>query len=189
MKLSILICTIPGREEFLDRLQTELFSQAAELNALDEIEFLVHPDEGISIGQKRNELLEQAKGAYLAFHDDDDLPDKAYLNALLEGIASGRDCVSLRGIYYVDGVKDGVFEHSIIYKKWDTNANGQYIKYERMPNHLNCIKSSIAKQIQFQNKNFAEDHQWSIDLQKSGLIRSEFYTHDVLYHYYYRSKK
>ena len=187
MKLSILICTIPGREHFLEKLQAELFSQAAELNILDEVEFLIHPEEDISIGQKRNELLNQAKGKYLAFHDDDDMPSNFYLRILFEGIAKGPDCISLHGMYYVNGEIDGLFEHSIKYKAWATKDAP--IKYERMPNHLNCIKSSIAKQIPFHEKNFGEDHDWSIDLQRSGLIKTEYYTDEILYHYYYRSKK
>lgn len=188
MKLSILILTIPGREEFLDRLQSELFSQAAELNIIDQVEFLIHPEDGVSIGQKRNELLEQAKGQYLCFHDDDDFPSIVYLKTLFEGISKQPDCISLRGNYYIDGKFDGVFEHSLKYKSWETHE-GSAIKYVRTPNHLNCIKSSIAKQILFPEKNFSEDHAWSIALQKSGLIRTEYYTDEILYNYYYRSQK
>jgi len=122
----------------------------------------------------------------VAFFDADDKPSNNYIQLLMEGIEKGVDCCSLRGSYSVNGKFDGIFEHSIKYDKWET-VEGE-IKYLRFPNHLNTIKSSIAKQFQFPDKTFAEDSDWSHLVHNSGLIKTEHYIPEVIYYYNYISK-
>ena len=61
--------------------------------------------------------------------------------------------------------------------------------YERYPNHLNCIKSSIAKQFKFPEINFGEDTLWADKVFKSGLIKTEHFIDKVIYHYKYITNK
>ena len=63
-----------------------------------------------------------------------------------------------------------------------------WIRYERYPNHLNCIKASIAKQFKFPEKNHGEDTDWATQIHKSGLLKSEYQIDDVIYYYDWRSK-
>jgi hypothetical protein len=65
----------------------------------------------------------------------------------------------------------------------------QEVIYERYPNHLNCIKSNIAKQIEFTDKNFSEDTDYADMLFASGLIKNEFTIDKILYYYLYATKK
>ncbi len=187
IKLSILILTIPERKNFLDKLLDELHRQIMESGQHESIEILVNASDG-DIGSKRNYLLNEAKGKYLNFFDDDDMPGNYYILTLLSGISMNVDVISLRGIYSVDGIMDGIFEHSIKYSEWKNDQPGD-IKYLRNPNHLNCIRSTIAKQFQFPRTNFGEDHDWSKQIQKSGLLKKEYYHQEILYYYNYRSKK
>ena len=140
-----------------------------------------------SKGHYRNELLSWAKGEYVCFVDADDRVSDDYIETLLEGIKTKPDCISLRGEITVDGGPIEIFEHSLKYTCWKTTDNK--IKYERNPNHLNCIKSEIAKQIKFPEINHGEDHKWSDLLFNTGLLKNEYYTDKILYYYDYISSK
>ena len=153
----------------------------------NDVEILIYSGDSETIGNKRNYLMQSAKGEYLCFFDDDDMPSEDYIKELLKGIESVADCISLRGIMTTNGSNPEVFEHSLKYKSWRTTKNE--IKYERYPNHLNCIKSDIAKQIKFPEINHGEDYDWSKKLHESGLLKSEYYTDKVLYHYKFVTNK
>lgn len=190
MKLNILIPTIEDRKELFDELVSNLERQIKDCNAEEEIRILSLCDNRIlSIGAKRNELLERAKSDYVCFIDDDDMVSYKYIKKLLEGIDKGVDCCSLVGVYTIDGQNPELFEHSIKYKEWRTTPPTYGIRYERNPNHLNCIKTSIAKQFKFPETWHGEDHEWSKQLQLSGLLKTEHYISDVLYEYKYNSIK
>lgn len=183
-KLSLLIPTRETDWPLVDTLMKEIRSQ----DNNSEVEILTLMNRGEhSIGYYRNTLVEWAHAPYLAFIDSDDMITKEYVSTLLEAIKFTPDVVSLRGVITIDGGKPEVFEHSIKYKEWRTTNN--FIKYERMPNHLNCIKSSIAKQIKYPEINFGEDHSYSKALQASNLIKTEYYTDQMLYQYLYKTNK
>ena len=187
MKLSILILTIEKRKLYLKDLLYTLKMQVK----TDDVEVLINYNENTSIGRKRNQLLEQAKGEYVCFFDDDDMPSNDYIETLLKAIETNPDCVSLRGIMTTNGSNPEIFEHSIRYKKYKTNEKAKYpeVKYERYPNHISCIKSSIAKQFKFPEINHGEDTDFATQIFKSGLLKKEFYVDSVLYYYKYITNK
>ena len=186
-KLSILICTIPSREESLNRLLDEIQKQvdANSSNNIIELWYDFNPTK--LIGDKRNDLIELAQGDYVCFIDDDDMISQDYIETLLKGIETNPDCISLRGVITWNGERPEIFEHSIKYNEYKTTEN--QIKYERYPNHLNCIKASIAKQFKFPSSNFGEDTDWATKLHKSGLLKKEYYTDKILYHYLFKPNK
>lgn len=183
---SILICTLSKRETLFNGLSLNLRLQCLDFKD-ENIEILVDSSDVDSIGEKRNRLLEKAQGKYLCFVDDDDSVSENYIKLLIEAAKSGQDCASLKGIYSVDGVEDGVFEHSILYDKWETTTDT--IKYLRHPNHLNLIRSDIAKQFKFPEKNFGEDYEWSLMLHKAKVLKTEHYISEILYFYRFLSNK
>ena len=183
--LSILIPTLIERKSILKVLTVELNRQRKDLP----VQLLILADNGeATIGEKRNRLLQEAKGIYVCFIDDDDSVSPDYIETLLTGIETNPDCISLRGEITIDGGKPEIFEHSLKYNKWETK-DGAAIKYLRNPNHLNCIRASIAKQFTFPDKSHGEDHTWSIKINASWLLKTEYYTDRVLYYYKYTSKK
>ena len=75
MKLSILILTIPNRKRMFDKLISELNNQFTDEKFIpfEDYEILIQSDTDKTIGEKRNELLQRARGEYIAFIDDDDM--------------------------------------------------------------------------------------------------------------------
>lgn len=182
-KLSILI---PYTEDRADMV-LDLVHNIQEQSTIEDVEILtdVHPTD--SIGTKRNRLLQMANGDYVCFIDSDDEISDDFVSELMYGINNGYDCCSLRGVITWDGVNPEIFEHSIRYKAYATTSNA--IKYERYPNHLNCIKASIAKRFVFPEINHGEDTDWATQVFNSGLINTEHFIDKVLYHYQYRRNK
>ena len=101
-KLSILICTIIERKNLLNRLLNILNKQKT-----DDVEVLVESDnKQISIGEKRNKLLNKAVGDYVAFIDDDDLVSDDYVKKVLQAIESKPDCCGMEGLVFFQRKKE-----------------------------------------------------------------------------------
>lgn len=189
MKLSILIPSLIERAEQLYSLVSELEFQAEQSDWVDKIEILSFTDNKVlTIGAKRNELMQRAKGEYVAYIDDDDKVSKNYLELIFKGLETNPDCCSLRGIITWNGESPEIFEHSIKYKEYKTNPPTMGIRYERYPNHLNAIRKHIAKNFLFPEISHGEDTDWATQVFKSGLIKTESYISEVLYHYQYKRK-
>jgi hypothetical protein len=94
------------------------------------------------------------------------------------------DCNSLVGNYYVNGVYDRPFIHSLKYDHWWQDDKAYY----RNPNHLNWIMLDKIKDIKFQHKNFGEDGCWSEDLHRSGVLKNEYEIETPFYNYLFRTK-
>lgn len=187
MKLSVLICTMVKRKVMFDTLKAEFNRQRRDYQLSDDVvEVLDECDEGqLMIGAKRNLLLDRAKGEYLCFVDDDDAVDGEYLIKILKALESNPDCVQMIGMMNTDGFNLRRFEHSIAHSSY-FDQNGVYYRY---PNHLNPIKSSIAKQFRFPEQDFGEDTDWATQIRDSGLLQDEVGIDRPIYHYLYRTSK
>lgn len=186
--LSILICTIEGREHFYERLQNELIRQIKTYNLLGKVQILNSKDKRgeHQIGYKRNLLLQNCDGEYAMFIDDDDMICNDALYLIMEKIKSENpDVISLSGIITVDGKDPRVFKHSLKYTEW-FEKDGIYC---RPPNHLNVIKTKISKQFRFPEINNGEDKEWSMAICKSGVLKKESIIDKVYYFYDYVSTK
>jgi glycosyltransferase involved in cell wall biosynthesis len=173
---------MPSRSLSLDRLVHFINKHKTELT-----EVLINSDNGTkSVGVKRQELLEEAKGEYVAYIDDDDKISAEYFKLVLSGCSTEPDCCSLLGLYYVNGVYNTKFEHSVNYRVWEQRANGLYA---RPPNHLNAIRRKVALQIGFADMRCGEDQDFSERLCASGLIRSEYRIKAPIYKYLYSEVK
>lgn len=183
--LSILIPSLDKRAGLLTVLLRSLEKQITP-DIKDKIEFCINLDNGKkSIGQKRNELTQSAKGLYCASIDDDDRISVNYISHILRGIEKEPDCCSLIGTYTKDGRNPMLFKHSIQYNGWYTKDRVLY----RYPNHLNCIRTDIAKQIKYPELYHGEDKSFSDQLRESGLLKVEHKIEHILYTYDFRSNK
>ncbi|NJL70647.1 MAG: glycosyltransferase family 2 protein [Candidatus Competibacteraceae bacterium] len=179
MKLSILICSLGSRHAMLARLLNRLNPQLNE-----NVEVLVETDYGtMSIGEKRNRLLDKATGDYIAFIDDDDLVATDYVSRILDAVKTEPDCVGIEGRMTTDGADPRTFIHSFRYKTW-YEQNGIYY---RNPNHLNPVKREIALKVRFPDKNHGEDRDYSMSL--LPLLTTEVYLEGTTYEYLYITKR
>jgi len=180
-KLSILICALEERKHALNQLLRHLKTQTTK-----QVEILVESDDRkITIGKKRNILLQRAKGDYVCFIDDDDWVDAQYVPLILEALEKKPDCVGMVGIISTNGTNQRRFEHSILYGNYFT-LNTVYC---RPPNHLNPILRSIAIQFEFQEINMGEDTDWALRIMNSHRIETQEMITKPIYHYRYQTKK
>lgn len=183
--LSLLIPSLNNRAGKLASLLRILSDQLEKNKAIDIVELVVDVDNGeATIGAKRNRMMQGAKGKYLASIDDDDRISDDYISLVLAGIKTKPDCCSLNGIYSEKGHIPQTFKHSIEYNGWYEKDKILY----RFPNHLNCVKSSIAKKMKYPDITFAEDKSYSEQLQESGLLKVEYKIEPILYYYDYVRK-
>jgi glycosyltransferase involved in cell wall biosynthesis len=186
-KLSILIPTVPGREQFFDRIVKHVSSQTVDYYLKHGVDIEIRSDKttDISIGAKRNLLLQESRGEYICFIDDDDRIADDYIELVMAGIATNPDCCSLNGIITTDSKDPKPFKHSIDY---DSMYERDGVYY-RPPNHLNTVRSSIAKQMTFPDWQRSEDSNYCFQLRDSGLLKVEYKVEQTLYFYDYVSDK
>ena len=177
--ISILIPTMPAREFVLTKLLEELNRQI-NLSPL-KVEILVDCDDGTkAVGKKRNDLINLASGKYSCFIDDDDIISQNYVSSFEDMIFDGTyDSSCLFGSYYHNNIFKKRIHLSIQYKKDGENLT----TFLRCPNHLNLIKTSIAKQVGFNDVRFGEDSDYGKRLMLSNLIKKEFNNPKNLYFY------
>jgi glycosyltransferase involved in cell wall biosynthesis len=185
MILSILIPTLASRESLCERLVTSLFAQIP-LSSAPEVEILYQRDNGeISIGVKRQEMLEKAQGEYVCFIDDDDRIDPGYIAKILGALERKPDCVCFKVLCeFQGGDKSAVI--STKYTGWYDNVDG--FDYVRCPNHLAVIKREHALKIGFNDMVRGEDADFSMRLRDAGLLKKEVFINEYLYIYVKRSK-
>jgi glycosyltransferase involved in cell wall biosynthesis len=180
---SILICTIEEREQSFFKLCSKLKTQIDALGLENQIEIISCKDKRgeHSIGYKRNLLVQESKGKYISFIDDDDDIHDKYIQMIYEKLLKNPDCVNLNGIITFNGSNPKRFYHSLKYTNYTQNDS----EYFRPPNHLNPMRRSIAVQFMFAEKNYGEDTDWAMMIARSKLLRTEEVIEEPYYFYLY----
>lgn len=183
--LSILICTMPERQEMFDGLMWHLEQQIKMLPSWYRNKVSVHYNEKDHIvGRKRNMLLKEAKGDFVVFIDDDDIVADDYIQSILEAISLDPtvDCIGIDGIITTNGADKKNWSISKDYMSW-FEKDGVYY---RTPNHISPVKREIALKAMFPEIAFGEDYQYSMGI--LPYLRKETKIKKQIYHYDYRSK-
>ena len=156
---TIMICTMSKRAHFLGDLLKALEPQ------LNNMVTIIHDDrEGISIGAKRNHLVNSCATTYSSFIDDDDMISPNYVAKHLELLKSNPDGIGFYGIYTIDGRSPSKFIHSAKFGAWSEKSMGQTKEYYRTLNHWNVLKNEFRIKAPFPDISFGEDHQQSNDM-------------------------
>lgn len=180
-RLSVLLPTVINRAALFAKLHAEIQRQC-EGRA---VEILVACDaKEISIGKKRQNLLEQATGDYIAFIDDDDWIAETYVDRILAALATSPDCVGFLISCTTNGGKPVMAKASMRYRQWGEGVDGY--AHTRSPYHKTPHLRSIALQVGFPDLRFGEDRPFSAGITK--LIKTEVFVNAVLYHYRFKTE-
>jgi glycosyltransferase involved in cell wall biosynthesis len=113
-------------------------------------------DGGLSIGEKRNNLVQRATGKYLCFCDVDDLPAPNYIETLVRMAQGNSDVITFRNFTTTD------FYWTVIDMR--LGNNDEQSTPDKIVNrncwHICPIKSEIAKRHRFPFINYSEDSEW-----------------------------
>lgn len=170
--LTILVPTVYGREAEFNRLLDNL---SAQWDNRCELKYMIDNKE-MSIGRKRHLLLQACETAYFVMIDDDDLVSDDYIASVLQALAQRPDCVC-----YLESVNGDIACHSNRFAAWANNRQGY--KYVRTPYYKDVLKTAHARQVGFKDMRYGEDHDFSLRLKASGLIKTEVFIDRVMYYY------
>lgn len=183
MLLSILIPTLPKRLELFNDLCFHLHTQIEGLPGgwWQWVELLSDDrPKPVTVGEKRQALLEKTTGQFVAFIDDDDWVHDYYIESILQVLVNMNqvDAIGFGGHMTQSGTFDRNFRISAEYGYSEDSQN-----YYRYFNHLSPIRRDIALKIGFINAMYGEDFDYSMRLKESGLVKNWTYIDKDMYHY------
>lgn len=179
--LSVLMCTIEEREPQFTSLLDELHRQCLGEN----VELLFESDnKQMSVGAKRQKLLERAQGKFIAYIDDDDWPYNYYIQAITEKIERNPDidCIGINVFMTTNGGHPQRCLHRLGLI-WEKGRDGW--DYHRNITHFNPVLREKALQAGFKDMRFGEDLDYCNRL--NPLLSKEEYIHRPLFHYRYNN--
>jgi hypothetical protein len=170
-EFEVLVPTVPQRREFLDLLVAELTRQG--------VPFLVDDRPGLSVGDKRNALIERSTAPYITFVDDDDWLSHNYGEVLSDAIANNHS--ELDAILY-----------DVVTTIDNESPRGCFLSFElgnrdlpdcylRLPNHLMVWKRTHAVKERFPSVSKGEDEHWAPRMREHVVSWAR--VHALLYFY------
>jgi glycosyltransferase involved in cell wall biosynthesis len=133
----------------------------------------------IMLGDKRNIMVDIAKGKYITFVDCDDRIANDYITTLLDACKSNCDSIVFEVSVSLNENPPKTCYYSKNFKK-DFNTPDSYY---RLPNHICCIKREVSKKVSFPSLKKAEDAGYAKLLARH--LKTEFKIDKVLYYYDY----
>lgn len=150
----------------------------------DKVELVfIEDDKTMSIGKKRQALLEKAKGKYIVFFDSDDYPRKGYVSDIMKAIAEEPDCVGFKIQMTTNGQNPETCIHSMRNTEWTHDGKA----YLRNVTHFNPVRKELALQAGFPDLRFGEDKVYSDKVSK--LCVREVFIDKFLFDYRYSNKE
>ncbi len=158
--LSILIPSIPSRAAMLGELLALLQHQI--IDAPVEVMTLID-NKAMTIGEKRDALVQLARGKFCAFLDDDDLPLAGYVKELVSAAKTHPDVdvVVFNQQAWING-KPFVVRFGLEYENEQAQlrSDGTFGDIKRKPFHVCAWRSSLAKKYHFLPLQDGEDWAW-----------------------------
>lgn len=179
IKLSILLPTTNCRSDIFAPLLAELNKQISG----KPVELVIDCDnKEVSIGAKRQRMIENAKGEYVVHVDSDDWVASDYVDQILNN--TGSDSIGFQIECTFDGKGKCLASASRRYKDWGENRDG--FRYVRSIYHKTPVRRELALKAGFKDMRFGEDYDYSMRIMP--LIKSEAYINKVMYYYRYRGE-
>lgn len=183
--LSIQIPYTKEREADAANLSKEFIRQIRENDLQIYVTFEVDGrGKEITIGEKRNDLYQKAKGKYAVQWDSDDWVHPQGIKLIIDALQNNPDvdCCTYEEFIDIDG-KIQRSNHSLKYADWADNQDGY--DYVRTPFMKSVIKTEIAKSVPIPHIRFGEDHQWAQALKLH--LKTEIHIDEQIYKYIHRS--
>jgi len=178
-KLTIGICSVLGRgTTFLPKILSQLQDQIKGYETQVELICLLD-NKSIMLGEKRNMIVNMAIGEYITFVDDDDRLSDNYIQTLVNTIDNNKDVDCITFIVDVS-INKGMYIPCYYSKDYLKDFN-EPKAYRRIPNHICCVKTNIAKKTPYQNILRGEDAAYAKDLLPK--LNTEVMIDEVLYYY------
>lgn len=188
IELSILIPTIIGREQQYNKLRSHLQNQLKTQGIWNEVEIVtICDDRTMSIGSKRQSMIDKCYGNFVVFIDDDDWVPDDYCIKLWRAIKDnpGIDCIGFLQTCIFDGRETLSASLSNQWHDWAKDTGG--FDLVRTPFFPTPILRDIVIQIPYKDIRYGEDYDFAKRLKESGLIKKELFIEEVLYIYQYTS--
>lgn len=186
MMLSILIASVDQRAAQLEMLLAHKLR--VPMHWRDKIEVIPLVDnKEMSIGEKRQKLLQLANGKWIVFFDDDDDPYPWYMSQILYTIEVHKDidCIGINVDMTTNGVRPQRCCHSLKYPEWRERVDGW--DYVRNITHFNPVLREKALATGFKDLRFGEDRDYSDRI--TPTLKKEFYITRPLFHYRFSNKE
>jgi glycosyltransferase involved in cell wall biosynthesis len=190
IKLSILIPSIFERSDSFNSLVNNLKAQISSCGFDNSVSVISLIDKrgDMSVGHKRNSLIEMAKSEYIVFVDDDDIPSNDYVLELMTAIKLNPDVIPINGFMTTNGINPVYWEMGLGLPYDSTQVNGKTI-YRRFPNHIACMKRELILPYKFKDISFGEDYEWAKRLNDDKVFKTEFRITQPLYHYVFTKQR
>lgn len=189
--LSILVPTTPDRDEQYRGLKAELDRQInifsnthwEFIRDFGHIELIIdkskrYLDGGLSIGGKRQKLLQMSSGRYICYMDSDDFVAPNYIETLARLCSRDKDCVSFKALFKCDSYWT-VINMSLHHKRDEQATPHKEVK--RKIWQICPIKRDIAIHHSFSELNHSEDAEWLNRVLPN--LKSEAHTSKILTQY------
>jgi glycosyltransferase involved in cell wall biosynthesis len=190
IKLSILIPSIFERSDSFNSLVNNLKAQINTCGFDNSVSIISLIDKrgDMSVGHKRNSLIEMAKSEYIVFVDDDDIPSNDYVLELMTAINSNADVIPINGYMTTNGGNRAYWEMGLNLPYDTIKLNGK-ISYRRFPNHIACMKRELILPYKFKDISFGEDYEWAKRLNDDKVFKNEHRITKPLYHYVFTKQR
>lgn len=181
IRFSILLATIETRKELFAKLHDELLRQAEG----KPVELVIACDnKEISIGQKRQNLLDSAVGDYVAFVDDDDWIAPDYVDCILAALETSPDCVGFEITCTQNDRNPQRAIASLKYPAWTQWKDGY--TYNRSTYHKTPHLRSIGMKVRFKDMRYGEDQVYSRGLMQH--VKTEKFISKPMYFYRFHNE-
>ena len=175
-RLSILLATVENRAELFAQLHAELKRQSEG----KPVELVVACDnKEISIGKKRQNLLEAATGDYIVYIDDDDWVAPDYVDQILAALETSPDGVGFEIMCTFNNGRPKKAIASMRYRHWAENVDG--FDFVRGLYHKTPVKREIALKCGFPDLRYSEDKVYAEKVMH--LAKTEVFIAKQLYFY------
>ena len=181
IKLSILICSTNNRAvSFLPKIMSSINQQVKD--KVDVEVLCIVDNKTMMLGSKRNICVQLAQGEYVVFVDDDDRITDDYVEQLLVAIQTGVDII----VFEVEVSLNEAPSKKCYYNKDYLKDYNEPNSYHRLPNHIMCVKRSIALETPYKDILRGEDSAYALDLKPK--LKTQHQINKVLYYYDFNSQ-